>query len=96
MRRRRGLPAPPRQRAKRPENDERRRRPKPAASSSKPLTCAGIEPDTGRPLPVLPVAECPYCGSRETTLDNIFGPTPCRALYYCRDCRQPFESFKPV
>ena len=39
---------------------------------------------------------CPYCGSRETALENIFGPTPCRSLRYCRDCRQPFEQFKTI
>jgi ring-1,2-phenylacetyl-CoA epoxidase subunit PaaD len=47
-------------------------------------------------LAVLPVAECPYCGSRNTTLDNPFGPTLCRAIYHCSDCRQPFEQFKRV
>ena len=39
---------------------------------------------------------CPYCGSRETGLENIFGPTPCRSLRYCRGCRQPFEQFKTI
>ena len=39
---------------------------------------------------------CPYCGSRETTLENLFGPTPCRSLRYCRSCRQPFEQFKTI
>jgi ring-1,2-phenylacetyl-CoA epoxidase subunit PaaD len=39
---------------------------------------------------------CPFCGSTNTTAENAFGPTPCRALYYCRDCRNPFEQFKPV
>ena len=39
---------------------------------------------------------CPYCGSRDTTLENIFGPTPCRSLRYCRGCRQPFEQFKTI
>jgi ring-1,2-phenylacetyl-CoA epoxidase subunit PaaD len=39
---------------------------------------------------------CPYCGSRETTLENIFGPTPCRSIRYCRSCRQPFEQFKTI
>ena len=39
---------------------------------------------------------CPYCGSRETALENIFGPTPCRSLRYCRTCRQPFEQFKTI
>ena len=37
---------------------------------------------------------CPYCGSNDTTLENIFGPTPCRSLRYCKSCRQPFEQFK--
>lgn len=41
-------------------------------------------------------AKCPFCGSTETENDNPFGPTPCRALYYCRACRNPFEQFKPV
>jgi ring-1,2-phenylacetyl-CoA epoxidase subunit PaaD len=39
---------------------------------------------------------CPYCGSSDTALENIFGPTPCRSLRYCRDCRQPFEQFKTI
>jgi ring-1,2-phenylacetyl-CoA epoxidase subunit PaaD len=47
-------------------------------------------------LPNPPVGECPYCGSRNTTLENAFGPTLCRAIYHCADCRQPFEQFKEV
>jgi ring-1,2-phenylacetyl-CoA epoxidase subunit PaaD len=47
-------------------------------------------------LTVMPVASCPYCGSRNTTLENPFGPTLCRAIYHCADCRQPFEQFKRV
>jgi ring-1,2-phenylacetyl-CoA epoxidase subunit PaaD len=47
-------------------------------------------------LTVLPVASCPYCGSRNTTLENPFGPALCRAIYHCADCRQPFEQFKTV
>jgi ring-1,2-phenylacetyl-CoA epoxidase subunit PaaD len=39
---------------------------------------------------------CPYCGSTKTRLENIFGPTPCRSLRYCDDCRQPFEQFKTI
>jgi ring-1,2-phenylacetyl-CoA epoxidase subunit PaaD len=39
---------------------------------------------------------CPYCGSAETRLENIFGPTPCRSLRYCESCRQPFEQFKTI
>jgi ring-1,2-phenylacetyl-CoA epoxidase subunit PaaD len=39
---------------------------------------------------------CPYCGSTDTKLENIFGPTPCRSLRYCTSCRQPFEQFKTL
>ena len=42
------------------------------------------------------VFRCPYCGSTETRLDNIFGPTPCRSIRYCTSCRQPFEQFKTI
>jgi ring-1,2-phenylacetyl-CoA epoxidase subunit PaaD len=42
------------------------------------------------------VFRCPYCGSTDTTLENIFGPTPCRSLRYCASCRQPFEQFKTI
>ena len=39
---------------------------------------------------------CPYCDSQKTTLKNSFGPTLCRAIYYCENCQQPFEQFKPL
>ena len=39
---------------------------------------------------------CPYCSSARVSMDSAFGPTQCRSLFYCRDCRQPFEAFKPV
>lgn len=61
----------------------------------------GIAPaplSRGRPLSMLqaePVA-CPICGSTHTTRDNLFGPTPCRSLYRCLDCRNPFERFKAL
>jgi len=41
-------------------------------------------------------AACPYCDSDDTVLKNSFGPTPCRAIYFCNSCRQPFEQFKPL
>jgi ring-1,2-phenylacetyl-CoA epoxidase subunit PaaD len=43
-----------------------------------------------------PRVPCPHCGSRRTTLENVFGPTQCRTIRYCTDCRQPFEAIKPV
>jgi ring-1,2-phenylacetyl-CoA epoxidase subunit PaaD len=39
---------------------------------------------------------CPYCGSAETRLENIFGPTPCRSIRWCESCRQSFEQFKTI
>ena len=39
---------------------------------------------------------CPWCGSTETRLENLFGPTPCRSIRYCTACSQPFEQFKTV
>ena len=42
------------------------------------------------------VFRCPYCSWSETKLENIFGPTPCRSLRWCEECRQPFEQFKTI
>ena len=53
-------------------------------------------PGGGVLVPLLPAATCPYCDSRRTVLENAFGPTQCRAIHYCTDCRQPFEQFKTV
>ena len=39
---------------------------------------------------------CPYCGSTQTEMRNAFGPTLCRAIYFCNGCRQGFEQFKPL
>jgi ring-1,2-phenylacetyl-CoA epoxidase subunit PaaD len=66
------------------------------------LRAAGLAPPTPRSEgPTLVQLQsngfrCPYCGSRDTALENIFGPTPCRSLRYCRDCKQPFEQFKTI
>ena len=67
------------------------------------LRAAGFSPPAPREAaaPTLVQLEsngfrCPYCGSRDTALENIFGPTPCRSLRYCRSCRQPFEQFKTI
>lgn len=39
---------------------------------------------------------CPYCDSTNTDLRNSFGPTLCRAIFFCNNCQQPFEQFKPL
>lgn len=42
-----------------------------------------------------PRIACPQCGSTHTELSSQFGSTPCKALYVCRACREPFDYFKP-
>ena len=56
------------------------------------LRSAGIAPPAqpGR------TPACPWCGSADVVLDNLFGATQCRSLHYCRSCRQPFEGLKTV
>ncbi|PAV28904.1 phenylacetate-CoA oxygenase subunit PaaJ [Virgibacillus profundi] len=39
---------------------------------------------------------CPYCDSAYTSMENVFGPTACRSILYCMECRNPFEAMKPV
>jgi phenylacetate-CoA oxygenase, PaaJ subunit len=39
---------------------------------------------------------CPYCQSASTQLENPFGATLCKQLYYCNSCRQSFEKFKAL
>ncbi|MDQ3986982.1 MAG: phenylacetate-CoA oxygenase subunit PaaJ [Actinomycetota bacterium] len=62
----------------------------------------GLAPPTGEgPVLITSIglperATCPFCGSRDTRAENAFGPTPCRAVYYCNSCSNPFEQFKPV
>jgi ring-1,2-phenylacetyl-CoA epoxidase subunit PaaD len=46
-----------------------------------------------RAAPVLKVT-CPNCDSSHTELTSQFGSTPCKALYKCLDCREPFDYFK--
>jgi ring-1,2-phenylacetyl-CoA epoxidase subunit PaaD len=47
-------------------------------------------------IPMRPTAACPWCGSADTALENLFGPTLCRTVFWCNHCRQPFEQFKAV
>lgn len=67
------------------------------------LRRAGFAPPTPRGVGTPKLVElqrgafrCPYCGSTDTRLENIFGPTPCRSIRYCNACRQPFEQFKTI
>lgn len=47
-----------------------------------------------RTAPAAPRIACPRCGSTHTEITSQFGSTPCKALYRCLDCREPFDYFK--
>ncbi|MCX8489661.1 MAG: phenylacetate-CoA oxygenase subunit PaaJ, partial [Cyclobacteriaceae bacterium] len=47
-------------------------------------------------LEILENAICPRCDSTNTEMKSPFGPTLCRSLYYCHDCKEAFEQFKPL
>lgn len=47
-------------------------------------------------IDILQHVECPNCGSTNTTLKTPFGPTACRSIHHCEDCRETFEQFKPL
>jgi ring-1,2-phenylacetyl-CoA epoxidase subunit PaaD len=72
------------------------------AEGREKLREAGFAPPTPRPAGKLDLVQlergfpCPYCGSTQTKLENLFGPTPCRSIRYCQSCRQPFEQFKTI
>jgi ring-1,2-phenylacetyl-CoA epoxidase subunit PaaD len=57
------------------------------------LRSRASSPVSRRAVPEPEVA-CPRCGSTHTELTSQFGSTPCKALYKCLDCREPFDYFK--
>lgn len=65
------------------------------------LKAYGIAPPT--PVPIVcdlnlfmhqEAIQCPRCNSYNTKLISMFGSTPCKALYACSDCKEPFDHFK--
>jgi ring-1,2-phenylacetyl-CoA epoxidase subunit PaaD len=69
------------------------------------LLGAGIVPPAGRGTrcggrTTLPIADigvpsrCPHCGSAKVEELSGFGSTPCKALWRCITCREPFDYFK--
>lgn len=40
------------------------------------------------------IVPCPLCHSKNTKLISEFGSTACKALFRCKDCREPFDYFK--
>ncbi|MCZ8355702.1 MAG: phenylacetate-CoA oxygenase subunit PaaJ [Cyclobacteriaceae bacterium] len=47
-------------------------------------------------ISVLEHVICPRCNNNNTELKNPFGPTLCRSIHYCNDCKEAFEQFKPL
>lgn len=37
---------------------------------------------------------CPRCAATDVALTSRFGSTPCKALYRCNACLEPFDHFK--
>lgn len=57
----------------------------------------GIAPPGRVLLPLVDVGRpdrCPQCGSAEVEELAGFGSTPCKALWRCTSCREPFDYFK--
>jgi ring-1,2-phenylacetyl-CoA epoxidase subunit PaaD len=52
------------------------------------LRAYGIAPATRDPV------ECPQCGSTDCEEVSRFGSTPCKALWRCLACQEPFDLFK--
>jgi ring-1,2-phenylacetyl-CoA epoxidase subunit PaaD len=42
------------------------------------------------------IVRCPRCDSASTEELSHFGSTPCKALYRCQGCLEPFEHFKCI
>ena len=55
-------------------------------------------PEACRPVQVglTLTARCPRCGSTSTREISRFGSTPCKSLWSCLSCLEPFDSFKAL
>lgn len=61
----------------------------------------GLAPPPGlkgviQDIEILVHAVCPRCNSTNTVMRSPFGPTLCRSLHFCNDCKEAFEQFKPL
>ncbi len=48
------------------------------------------------PVALTLAARCPRCGSTRTRQISRFGSTPCKSLWSCLTCLEPFDSFKAI
>lgn len=61
------------------------------------LRAFGIAPPSTKLISIeaqAPSVACPQCGSTATQMVSRFGSTPCKALYKCLACLEPFDAFK--
>jgi ring-1,2-phenylacetyl-CoA epoxidase subunit PaaD len=66
-----------------------------SAQGAQALRHYGIAPP--RPLHAAEfLPACPRCESLRTEKLSEFGSTPCKALFRCQACREPFEQFKCI
>lgn len=59
-----------------------------------PAGCAKLEAYGIAPPSPRANAICPHCGSADTCEVSAFGSTPCKALWRCLACAEPFDRFK--
>ena len=62
-----------------------------SAEGKAKLHAYGIAPPNARGEQAV---HCPQCGSADTEEISRFGSTPCKALWRCRACAEPFDLFK--
>lgn len=64
------------------------------------LLAYGIAPPNAKPqiceakMFAEEAVQCPHCRSYHTRRISEFGSTPCKSLYQCNDCQEPFDYFK--
>ena len=63
------------------------------AKGREKLRAYGISPPVEAGLRVV---ACPRCASVETERVSQFGSTPCKAVFRCRSCLEPFDHFKCI
>lgn len=73
------------------------------AAAKEKLEAYGIAPpgpaDTTELIPLrrrAATVRCPYCKSNDTEQKSTFGSTACKSIWFCNQCRQPFEEFKAI
>lgn len=67
----------------------------PSTSATPALQAVDLSRLHRRAPPAASIVPCPQCASERTALLSAFSSTPCKALYRCLDCLDPFDYFKP-